>query len=247
MSVFYCSVYSAFCCPHLAVNQLMQVEEKGSNQPFKPISAIRGLTSDIVGISVPVCVYGQPGQQYVCLHVYKSLHKWGCSLVSHATNSSAHTWLHSSTFRHCDESHAPFLHFCSHSVLLGRSGSHLSVSHTYTQGAQLSLCRQQKIHIVKRKRHVLNVFVFPRCPSQMCLCLILTLNFGKVGELSSNLFMSTVCSPGLCVTSAKLSQCILIKWLPLNRWHRSWACNEPRGDEWRREEKGAKQRSSVWK
>lgn len=66
---------------------------------------------------------------FACLHAHKSLCKWGCSLVSWSSNCSAHTWLHSSTFRHSDESHAPFLHFCSYSVLLGHTDSYLSVSH----------------------------------------------------------------------------------------------------------------------
>lgn len=60
---------------------------------------------------------------------------WVCSLVSCATISPAHTWLHSSMFRHSDESHAPFLHFCSHSVFLWDTDSSLSVSHAFTRRA----------------------------------------------------------------------------------------------------------------
>lgn len=134
-------------------------------------------TSVIVGICDCVCVYMHAGLQYA----YRSLCKWGCALVSWATNSSAHTRLHSSTFRHSDESHAPFLHFCSRSVLLGHTDSYLSVAQTYTHTwiTDIGVSVSTKKHI-NRKRHVLNV---PSCPD---------IELWEVGELSSNLFMSTV-------------------------------------------------------
>lgn len=183
----------------------------------------------------------------VCLHVYKSLCMWDCSWVSWATNSSAHTWLHSSTFRHSDESHAPFLHFCSLSILLGQS--YLSAWHTYTLCAELSLslCFNQRYTLLVEK-YILNVLIFPRCPSQMCLVarLVLTLNLGKLMN-----------SPATSLCQQRSNQACL--WLQQNcpsafssngchsiGDHRTWARNEPRGDEWRREEKGGEQRSSIW-
>lgn len=95
-----------------------------------------------------VSVYRQAYSMYVCVYMYVRACVTKVALQL-ATNSFAHTWLHSSTFRHSDESHAPFLHFCSHGVLLGHTGSYLAVSHTYNQSAELSLCLQQKLDIIK--------------------------------------------------------------------------------------------------
>lgn len=135
-------------------------------------------------VSMPVCVYVlackcvYAGLHYVCvcLHVCQSVCYQSCSSVSCATNSLAHTWLHSSTFRHSDESPAPFFHFCSHSVLLGHTDSYLSVSHTHINRVQNFLCvfkkkdRQYKMCLVF-KDAALRFFFGARH--------ILTLNIGK--------------------------------------------------------------------
>lgn len=103
----------------------------------------------------------------------------------------SHTWIHSSTFRHTDESHAPFLHFCSYIVFLGHTDSYLSVSHRKSAELSHSLCFNNSYTLLLKK-HVSIVSTFhmsfsnvshcPPCPD---------IELWEVDVLSGNLFMST--------------------------------------------------------
>lgn len=167
------------------------------------------VNADRPSVSVSVCMY---------------IRVWGCSLVSWSINSSTHTWLHSSTFRHSDESHAPFLHFCSHSVLLGRTDSYLSVSHTHTHDNQnfcLSLCFSKRDTSLCSK-HL-------KCGAH----LVLTVNFGKLMK-SSATSLCQLCRKQACVwhqqncpSAFSSNGCHSIG--DHRRWARRWRVEKKRG------------------
>lgn len=148
----------------------------------------------------------------MCLRVHESLSKWGCSLVSWSTNCSSHTWLHSSTFRHRDESNAPFLHFCSHIVLLGHSGSCLCLNHTHRSQNFIVLVIKKNIFLILENYKIFfsKKFWNPTWPFSEPV-------FVKADELFCHFLMSTLQLLVLSLASAKMSQYILIKCFPLRR------------------------------